>query len=108
MAKLRHIRHLALDLDGTLYLGGRLFDCTLLFLDRLRRLGIGRTFFTNNSSRSTSEYLDKLRNLGIETEPNDFYSPTHATLDYLRDLHPNVKRVYILGTPALQQEFAEN
>lgn len=108
MAKLRHIKHLALDLDGTLYLGGKLFDCTLLFLDRLRRLGIGRTFFTNNSSRSTTEYLEKLRKLGIETEPNDFYSSTHATIDYLRDAHADVKRVYILGTPALRDEFTEH
>ena len=48
--RLRNIRHMALDLDGTLYLGGRLFEATHPFLATLRELGIGRTFFTNNSS----------------------------------------------------------
>ena len=44
--KLTDLRHLALDLDGTLYLGGRLFEFTKPFLARLAELGIGRTFFT--------------------------------------------------------------
>ena len=53
--RLRNIKHLALDLDGTLYLGGRLFEWTRPFLARIAELGIGRTFFTNNSSRSTRQ-----------------------------------------------------
>jgi HAD superfamily hydrolase (TIGR01450 family) len=108
MVKIDHIRHLALDLDGTLYLGGRLFECTLPFLKRLDQLGIGHTFFTNNSSRSTREYVEHLNHLGIVARAGDIYSSTHATLDYLRSEMPEVKRLYVLGTPALQAEFVEN
>ena len=82
--KLTNLRHLALDLDGTLYLGGRLFDFTRPFLARIADLGIGRTFFTNNSSRSTKQYVSKLNQLGIEATESDIFSSTHCTLDYLR------------------------
>lgn len=107
MHRLRTIRHLTLDLDGTLYLGGRLFEATLPFLELLDRLGIGRTFFTNNSSRSTKQYIEHLRNLGIPAEVEDLYSSTHSTLDYLRAERPQVRSLYVLGTPALCEEFAE-
>jgi HAD superfamily hydrolase (TIGR01450 family) len=106
--RLTNIRHFALDLDGTLYLGGRLFEATLPFLRTLRELGIGRTFFTNNSSRSTTQYVEHLNHLGIKASADDIFSSTHCTLAYLREERPEIRRVFVLGTPALQQEFAES
>jgi NagD protein len=105
---LKDIRHLALDLDGTLYLGGRLFEWTRPFLKRAADLGIGRTFFTNNSSKSTKQYVQALNGMGIDATADEIYSSTHSTFDYLRDERSIVKRVYVLGTPALREEFAEN
>jgi NagD protein len=97
-----------LDLDGTLYLGGRVFPWTRPFLDRLAELGMGHTFFTNNSSKSTRQYVDHLRKMGIDATPDEIYSSTHSTLDYLRDERPGVRRLFVLGTPGLQEEFAES
>jgi HAD superfamily hydrolase (TIGR01450 family) len=103
---LQAIRHLALDLDGTLYLGGRLFPVTLPFLQRVKELGLGYTFFTNNSSVSTLGYVDKLRKLGIACEADEVYSSTSATLAHLRNKRPDISRLFVLGTPPLREEFA--
>jgi NagD protein len=108
LARLSKLRHLALDLDGTLYLGGRVFEFTGQFLAKLQKLGIGRTFFTNNSSKSTKQYVEHLRKMGIEAAEQDIYSSTHATLHYLRTQQPDVKKLFVLGTPGLQEEIAEN
>lgn len=108
MQSLRNLRHLALDLDGTLYLGGTLFPFTIPFLDRVRAMGLGRTFFTNNSSVSTKGYVQKLQKLGIDATADDIFSSTSATLSYLRHERPDAKRLFVLGTPALRGEFAEN
>ena len=48
MAALARVRHVALDMDGTIYLGSRLFDFTKGFLQSLTQLGIGYSFLTNN------------------------------------------------------------
>ena len=69
MADLAKIRHVVLDMDGTIYLGKKLFPQTRPFLDGLARMGIGHSFVTNNCSRSRAEYVHHLREIGIEADP---------------------------------------
>ncbi len=102
---LGQVRHVALDMDGTLYKGGRLFEATIPFLARLRRLGIGYTFVTNNTSLSKADYVLKLRRLGIEAAEQEIATPTDTTITYLRDRLPEVKSIAVLGTPSLCGQF---
>lgn len=105
--RLRGVRHFALDLDGTLYLGDTRFDFTPGFLQNLRQLGVGYTFFTNNSSKSDRQYLVKLEDMGIEAGLDEIYSSTHATIDHLRSAFPEVNRLFVLGTQGLQDQLTE-
>jgi len=105
--RLQPLRHLALDLDGTLYLGDTLFEATAGFLKSLTRMGVGYTFFTNNSSKSASQYVEHLNDMGIEAQPDMIYSSTHATIDYLRVAYPDLKRIFPLGTPGFDQELID-
>jgi HAD superfamily hydrolase (TIGR01450 family) len=98
-------RHVVLDLDGTIYRDGRIFPETLPFLERLRRLGIGYTYLTNNTSRSKAEYVLKLKTLGIEAREDEIYTPAESTIAYLRAGRPPIRRIALLGTPSLCQEF---
>ncbi len=52
MARLRRIKHVALDMDGTIYMGMSLFPFTMPFLEGLKEQGIGYSFLTNNPSKS--------------------------------------------------------
>jgi len=105
--ELRRIRHLALDMDGTIYRGGTLFDFTRPFLASMDERGIGYTFLTNNSSKSVKDYVEHLRRFGIEARDNQVYTSVLCTMDYLRKALPGVWRLYILGTPSLRLEFVE-
>ena len=57
MRRLRRIRHVALDMDGTIYMGMSLFPYTQPFLKSLREMGIGYSFLTNNPSKCIADYL---------------------------------------------------
>ena len=46
------IKHVALDMDGTIYMGSTLFPFTKKFLQSLTDNGIGYSFLTNNPTRS--------------------------------------------------------
>ena len=106
-SKLSKIRHLALDMDGTIYKGSTLFDFTLPFLESMREMGIGYTFLTNNPSKSAKDYLSKLTSLGIRADASQLYTSTHSTIEFLRANHPNVKKIFALGTPSMCCEFIE-
>jgi NagD protein len=103
---LRRIAHLALDLDGTIYKGGTLFPFSRPFLDRMRALGIGCTFLTNNPSKSAADYRASLAKLGIECAPEQIYTSALATIDFLRRERPQLRRLFVLGTPSMCAEFA--
>jgi HAD superfamily hydrolase (TIGR01450 family) len=104
-SRLRRIRHVALDLDGTIYRGDTLFPSTLPFLKLLSELGVGYTFLTNNSSKSTRDYLTHLQRLGIGATPGQLYTSTQATISYLRQSRPEAKRLFILGTESMIDEM---
>jgi NagD protein len=103
--RLRKIRHVALDMDGTIYKGKTLFPTTLPFLSLLKQLGIGHTFLTNNPSKSIAEYLAHLDNMGIHATTGQLYTSAQATIDFLRKNYPQVRRLFVLGTSGLFSEL---
>lgn len=103
--RLQKIRHVALDMDGTIYKGGTLFEATDPFLDLLRELGIGYTFLTNNPSKSVNDYLAHLRDLGIPATEEQLYTSTQATIEFLREKWPAARRLFALGTPSMCGQF---
>ena len=107
LVRVKRIRHVALDMDGTIYSGKTLFPCTLPFLKTLRDLGIGHTFLTNNSSKSRNDYLLQLQSLGIPTAATELYTSTEATIRFLRSKHADANRLFVLGTASLRAEMAE-
>ena len=73
-----------LDMDGTIYLGERLFEGTAEFLSWVKASGGQYAFLTNNSSRGIEGYLAKMERLGIPQKPFSFLTSTDATIDYLK------------------------
>lgn len=95
-----------LDMDGTLYLGNRLFPETTAFLKKIRSLGAAYKMLTNNSSKSAGAYVKKLKKMGIEAKTGDFFTSVHATVRYLQAHHPN-ERIYASGTRSFLKELRE-
>jgi NagD protein len=103
--RLSRIRHVALDMDGTIYNGGTLFAATGPFLSLLGQLDIGYTFLTNNPSKSLADYQLHLEGLGIRITAGQLYTSTQATIEFLRESQPYIHRLFILGTPSMCEEF---
>lgn len=104
-ARLSKIRHVALDMDGTIYMGSTLFPFTKQFLSDMRAAGIGYSFLTNNPSKSVADYLKKLEVLGIDADEDNMYTTSLAAIDYIKANYPQARRLFLLGTPSMISQF---
>ena len=102
--ELKNIKLFLFDMDGTLYLGDRLFDFTNELLDTIKRNGGRYMFMTNNSSKSVADYIKKLDKLGVKADYEDFITSSQATAYYLKKHHKNCT-LYVCGTTSLKEEL---
>lgn len=105
--QLSAIKHVALDMDGTIYLSNTIFPFTIDFLGKLDKMGITYSFLTNNPSKSLNDYLRKLDKMGIRASKEKMYTTTVAMIDYLRKHYPEAKKLFLLGTPSMISQFEE-
>ncbi len=101
---LKNIKFFLFDMDGTLYLGDKLFDFTNELLETIKKNGGRYMFMTNNSSKSVVDYIKKLDKLGIKSEYEDFITSSQATVFYLKKNHPDAT-LYVCGTESLKEEL---
>ncbi|MFA7075255.1 MAG: HAD-IIA family hydrolase [Candidatus Izemoplasmatales bacterium] len=94
------------DLDGTLYLDGVMFPKALELLDHINKNDGKYVFLTNNSSRSSKDYVKKINNLGIKCDLSNVATSTQATIHYLKANHIN-DLFYVVGTKSMVQEMKE-
>lgn len=104
MNKLSKIETFLLDLDGTFYLGDQLYPWSLPFVNACERLHKRFIFVTNNSSQNGDHYVQKLRKMGVAITDQQVFTAGQATIFYLKK-YDYPKRLYLLGTPALEEEF---
>ncbi|HZJ82889.1 MAG TPA: HAD-IIA family hydrolase, partial [Clostridia bacterium] len=95
-----------LDMDGTFYLGDRLLDGSLEFIDKLKTTGHDFLFFTNNSSMSPNVYVEKLDKMGCPVGKDKVVNSGMVTIHYLKK-HYTDARVLLLGTPMLEEQFKD-
>ena len=100
MKSIKDIKCFLLDMDGTFYLGNKLINGALEFLEILKSQNKEFLFLTNNS------YKDKLEKLGCLVEKDKIFTSGEAATIYLRDILPAAK-IYILGTKCLEEEFGD-
>ena len=105
---LSKIKRVVFDMDGTIYKGKTLFPFTRDVFATLDRIGIDYTFLTNNSSKSAKDYLTKILNLGLTATPDNIATSASATFFYLKQHYPEVKKIYVLGTASLREEFVDH
>jgi len=91
-----------IDMDGVIYHGNQLLKGAKEFVQWMDDNNKSFLFLTNSSERSPLELSQKLFRLGIEVEPNHFYTSALATASFLAAQCPGGS-VYVIGEPGLIQ-----
>lgn len=85
------------DMDGTVYLGDKLFDGTLPLLRNITENGGRYVFITNNSSKNVDDYIKKTSRMGIPSDKEKFYTSADAAATLLKERF-NAELIYAQGT----------
>lgn len=104
LSMFRGIRCFLLDMDGTFYLGDALLEGSLNFLEALRRTNRKALFLTNNSSKDSRAYVEKLRRMGVTDPFLGVYTSGQAAGRYALASLPG-KRAFLLGNAHLRAEL---
>ena len=102
--KLRKIKCFMLDMDGTFYLGNRILEGSLDFLDAVEATGRTVLFLTNNSSKSADYYVEKLKRMNVRAPFLNILTSGQATARYCLANFPG-KKCFLLGNHILRAEF---
>ncbi|MGQ9676346.1 MAG: HAD-IIA family hydrolase [Chloroflexota bacterium] len=101
------IKGLLLDMDGVVYRGNTPTPGAREFFQLLRSAGIRVALITNNAQRTSRQYAEKLRGMGIFVEPEAILPAGEATALYLsRRARPGA-RVYVIGHDGLTEPLKE-
>ena len=91
------------DLDGTIYLGNKLFKGVHELVKLLKEKNKPFYFLSNNSSISTTDYLKKLNKFNLQITRDNLILSQHPTIDYLKK--NKFSKLYLMGTTSLKKEF---
>ena len=94
------------DLDGTVYLGGTLLPGAGETIARLRELGRGIVFLSNNTTSTRAGYAQKLTRLGVPTRVEDILTPSLVRAEFLKRLLPGA-RLFVIGEGPLMSDLSE-
>ncbi|MBV7295531.1 HAD-IIA family hydrolase [Corynebacterium sp. TAE3-ERU12] len=93
-----------LDLDGTIYEGGRPIPGAY---DALVKAGLPMLFVTNNASRAPRTVANQLTEMGYNCSPDDVMTSAQAAIEMAKDHIPDGATVLVLGADSFR-ELARN
>jgi 4-nitrophenyl phosphatase len=103
MEENNQIKNLIIDMDGVLWKGETPMSGLVEFFDTLRRKHKGFVLATNNATKTTDQYVEKLANFGVEIPIFQVLTSSEATAQFIRRQYPARKKAYIVGEIGLQK-----
>jgi len=100
--RLAEIRAVALDLDGVVWRGAETLPGVPDFFHFLTARGVPYLFLSNNSTRTVSDYVEKIGALRIAVRPDQIVSSPVVTVAEVRRRYPEGTPIYVIGSDALK------
>ena len=88
------------DMDGVIYHGNRVLPGVVEFIRWLQESGKRFIFLTNSPEKTPQELSMKLGRMGLEVDPDHFYTSAMATAAFLKNQKPGCT-AYVIGEAAL-------
>jgi 4-nitrophenyl phosphatase len=103
-----NIKALIIDMDGVIWKADAPIGDLALTFNRVRERGLKFVFATNNSSRTSDQYTARLKEFGVEVEPWQIVTSSHAAAHVVARKFPSGTRIFMIGEDGLRVALEEN
>jgi 4-nitrophenyl phosphatase len=97
-----HIKALILDMDGVVWRGDSPIGDLALTFQHIRDRGLKFVFATNNSTKTSEQYVAKLKEFGVEVEPWQVVTSSQAAARAVAQSFPQGTKALVIGEDGLR------
>jgi 4-nitrophenyl phosphatase len=102
-----HIRSLIIDMDGVIWRSDMPIGDLAAIFNRIRERGLKFVFATNNSTRTSKQYVERLKEFGVEVEPWQVVTSSQAAAHAMAQKFPAGTKVFMIGEDGLRIPLEE-
>lgn len=96
------IKSLILDMDGVVWRGDAPIGDLAATFQRIRERGLKFVFATNNSTKTSEQYVAKLKALGVDVEPWQVVTSSQAAARAVSQTYPRGTKALVIGEDGLR------
>jgi 4-nitrophenyl phosphatase len=97
-----NIKALILDMDGVVWRGDAPIGDLAAIFQRIRERGLKFVFATNNSTKTSEQYVAKLKEFGVEVEPWQVVTSSQAAARAMAQTYPQGTKALVIGEDGLR------
>lgn len=101
------IKALILDMDGVLWRQSQPIGDLPYIFNQISKKGWKVALVTNNATLTVQQYLEKLKEFGIELQAHQIINSPQAVSHYMVKNYPKNSKVFIIGEDGLREEITK-
>ena len=98
---------LILDMDGVLWQDNTPIGNLPAIFEKIQKLGMHVVMATNNSTKTVTQYQERMAGFGVEVEPWQIVTSSDAVTELLIKRFPDKGDVFVVGETGVRQALAE-
>ena len=102
-----NIKSLIIDMDGVIWKADAPIGNLVETFNRIRQRGLKFVFATNNSTRTSEQYVARLNEFGVEVEPWQVVTSSQAAAHAVSQKYPMGTKIYMVGEDGLRVALEE-
>jgi 4-nitrophenyl phosphatase len=102
-----HIKALILDMDGVIWKGDSPIGDLPAIFQRIRGRGLKFVFATNNSTKTSQQYVERLEGLGVKVEPWQVVTSSQGAAHALAQRFAPGTKVFAIGEDGVNLALEE-
>ena len=102
-----YIKALILDMDGVIWKADAPIGDLASIFKRVRERGLKFVFATNNSTRTSEQYVEVLKELGLDVEPWQVITSSQGVAHAMAQKFPRRTKVFMIGEDGIRMALEE-